>query len=1283
MGKKNHKTPHPKPKKTNLFRFFWAVLKHNWPVGILILFPLALAYLNFDSNTFLTGWDNLHPEFNLGLDFQRNFFGVWQEYRSTGLLAGQAHAADLPRLLIIYLLKFLSTPTNFIRYLTTFLPLLVGPVAVYFLIQEILHESKQTGKVIKTGAFLAGLYYILNLSTLQTFFIPFETFTWFYGTLPLILLFYLKYLKHPSLGKLLLILLISFFSGTAFFVETIFIVLFLCLLPFAIEFFLSSKKKLGSLKNIVLGVTSLTIPQLYWLIPVVFYVKTNAIFTTQNRINLISSPETYFRNLEFGNLQNVFLLKSYLFKFLDLGLNGKYDYLLSVWRNHLSFGFISLIGYAIFVIIAMGVYFSLKEKFAWNKSFLSILLICLFFLLGGGLLINNTIPLVGELFRSPFTKFSIPLSLTFSYFFAIGVIFLLDIFSFLDTRLTYNFTLYSVVIALVVYMSPAFSGNFISKSMRVAIPNEYFELFSYLDTQPKEARIANFPQNTFWGWNYYNWGYRGSGFIWYGIKQPILDRAFDVWEKTSQDYYEELSSALFSQNKSEFDKVINKYNVTYLLVDKSIIAPDTKASLGLDYLYSLLKDNPNYKLEKSFGDNLFLYRNLNQKTTNFLSLSSPLSRGDREGFLESSVLSFPLRPSTNWYSKAGFLNTNVTLPTPSTDSSAPNTLAIPSLSKTENLLPYKIEYKKVSSNLSIRLTPIVPTFFLNKKQIDLSIKPQTISIPVSEFNKNYILSINSQYIPFELPSEINDFPNYYPLTEIYLPTQKSFEFNLYNGIPTEQLPLINSLANNVPKQCYTNKANRKIEKILSPRSVTLLGTDLVACLSTDLPNIVSNQLLAISFVYYSPTLTTANINITDENFGTSNTSQPLDPSNTPRFAQIFSKANINNKQLNLILEASETKSIQEVTYKDVYLSTHESIFEASVFLNQIPEKKISLTEAENNLQISLPNTKTQFDISQISSSNALFPESRNCDQFNKGDTVKIVNTNNILYQSRDANECDFLNLRHFSHSLNYLIGIDAKNNKGLPLTTCFENHATRRCDVFERLTDANSTQYLLQPVSNPQESNGYTLHLFNQSLGNRITENQLNSITIQPFPLTFLRSIAMLSPDSQSGKDITVSENQNKSDTRELLSEISSTHPAEFLYTISLNQNPALSREGAGKGFDSPNLYQTSSSYWKAFILPESYKNLNPWQLTLKILLNYKSLPQLEKINNDQWYNTWNTSVIASLVLEPKQSQTTNITIIYLPQYLEFFGFAILFFTSIGLLIVSLIKQTVHKKTSK
>ncbi len=1235
MSKKSKKI-YSAPKR-NFFAKPIAFFVDLWPVLALLTISLLLCFLNFDSGTFLTGWDNLHPEFNSAIYLKRSFFAVWQEYQGTGLLGGMAHAADLPRVLFIYLVSLLNlVPVNFIRYFTTFLPLVLGPIGVYFLLKKIFSHTKLSHKTIQISTFLASLYYLLNLSTLQTFFIPFETFTWFYGSIPFIIYFLIIYYEQPTITKFLRLFLVSFLAGTAFYVETLFIVFLLCLAPFLIEKLTSGKKHLQNLAHTTSSFFAILLPHLYWLFPIIFFVFTNATITTQSRINSISSIETYYRNLEFGNIGSLAYLKSYLFKYLDLGINNKYDYLLSPWLSHLNSPLILVLGAIFFILILLGIYYSFKTKFAWSRSFISIILICYFFLLGGGLLLNSTFPLLGELLRSPFTKFSLPLAFAYTYFFAIGVVFLLDIFSFLDSKLTYNLTLFTIFFLLIIYTSPGFSGNFISKSMRVAIPPQYFELFSYLDTKPADLRIANFPQHTFWGWNYHTWGHRGSGFTWYGIKQPILDRAFDVWEKTSEDYYQELSTALYSQNTEEFDRVINKYNVAYLLIDTSIIAPDTKATTGINYLDRVLATSGQYELEKTFSENLLLYKNKNHTTQNFLDVK-PIPEP------KTNLLDFSLRPNQNWYEKAGFINTNTTVSSQS--------LTIPSLSQTEELLPYRIEFAYSGKSLSLRLTPIVPVFFLNQKQQDLAIKPQTINIPVSTQTKKFILELNGNYYAFDLPSELTDFGNYYYLTENYLPTQKSFDLTLYNGIPTEQYPLINSLINSNPTQCYIQKENRKLEKIVSPRSVSLLGTDIVSCLSTPLPPVRSDQLLAISFTYHSPTLLTANVNVSNETFGTTNISQPFEPSNTPKRAQVFTKPSPQNKQVNLILEAEETKTIQEITYKDVYLSSHDPIFEASIKTANIPEKKLELAENNNELQISLPITKTSLDILQTTQSNGLFPEDRNCDQFNKGETVKIVNEDHILYQSRGAIECDYLNLRHLPHSLNYLIGFDVQTTRGLPLTTCLENHSTRRCDVYERLVKTNGIQYLLQPIKNPGEQDGFTLHFFNQSLGKRITENKLKSISIHPFPLNFLQNITTQKSDDTS-------KNKNE-DTNNY--EITTTHPAEFLYTAKITCKDNCQESTL-------NLYQTRSPYWVAYTFSAEYLQLNSLQLTWKIIQNYKTLSSLTT-NNSNWYNSWNL---------PEDSSEVNLVIVYLPQYLQFIGLTILLLT----LLISL-PLALHHKTKK
>src|SRR3972149_8698891 len=87
---------------------------------ILGLITLVLSYLNFQPGTWLSGWDNLMPELNSGLNIQRTLSVAWQQYQGLGLLGGMAHAADLPRQLLIFCLLRVGVTASFIRYLGPF-----------------------------------------------------------------------------------------------------------------------------------------------------------------------------------------------------------------------------------------------------------------------------------------------------------------------------------------------------------------------------------------------------------------------------------------------------------------------------------------------------------------------------------------------------------------------------------------------------------------------------------------------------------------------------------------------------------------------------------------------------------------------------------------------------------------------------------------------------------------------------------------------------------------------------------------------------------------------------------------------------------------------------------------------------------------------------------------------------------------------------------------------------------------------------------------------------------
>lgn len=178
-----------------------------FPIGIIfVVFMLAAA--NFSPNLWLTGWDNLHPEFAFDVNIQRSFFAVWQEYQGLGLLGGMAHAADLPRQLLLLPLSIIF-PANLLRQIYFFLMLAVGSLGLYFLLVNKFLSSLQNNRRELVG-FLGSIFYLLNLGTLQTFYAPFESFVTQYGLLPWLFLTAFTYINQPTRKNLLFLIIVNF-----------------------------------------------------------------------------------------------------------------------------------------------------------------------------------------------------------------------------------------------------------------------------------------------------------------------------------------------------------------------------------------------------------------------------------------------------------------------------------------------------------------------------------------------------------------------------------------------------------------------------------------------------------------------------------------------------------------------------------------------------------------------------------------------------------------------------------------------------------------------------------------------------------------------------------------------------------------------------------------------------------------------------------------------------------------------------------------------------------------
>jgi len=578
-------------------------LKKFLPVVFLVFVLSALFITNYTPGTYLTGWDNLMPELNLGVNIKRSLLAVWQEYQGLGLVGGMGHATELIRQLIIFPLNLIF-PVSFIRYFWHFSMLTLGTLGVYFILGQISLNKNKTFNLLPRV--LGALFYLLNFGTIQFFWPPYEAFSTFWGFFPWLIFSFWNLIKKNNKRSLYVFIILNILATPSFYIPTLFVVYLLCLAGVS----LGSKKPLPlSFK----GFFIIFIINAFWLLPFLYYLLTNLNNTQEAIANQISTEETFLRNQGRGTIKDFLLMRGYYYDFPDRDVS-----LMETWHNHFEKTGILLLGYFLGGIAVFGLLLTLIRKHL-NGFSLGIFIIWLLGLIA--LLsaippfeqINDIlrhIPLINQVFRSPFTKFIVPTAFAFAYFFAISVQSLADIkIRFFESNKLLNFVIAGVlVIMLGIYSSPAFSGNFIYPKMRVDIPGEYLELIEYLKDKPSMARIANLPQGDFWGWTLYRWGGRGSGFIWYGIEQPILDRAFDVWSLNNEQYYWELSYALQTQNISLIENIFDKYFIEYVLFDDNVFFPGEKeyAKISLN-TKKLLEDSEKLKKVAEFG-NLTLYR---------------------------------------------------------------------------------------------------------------------------------------------------------------------------------------------------------------------------------------------------------------------------------------------------------------------------------------------------------------------------------------------------------------------------------------------------------------------------------------------------------------------------------------------------------------------------------------------------------------------------------------------------------------------------------------------------
>ncbi len=566
-------------------KLFWFKQKlvDFWPQILIGLIWLLIAVTNIlPQNDWLLGYDNLAPELNLPLAWQRSLHGVWQNYRGLGVTNSVMDGADLTRLPIVALIKVLLG-TRQVRWAWCLIMLLTGTLAAFSLTKFLLNlifikAKKNLSLIIKVAGLTTALFYLFNPATVQFFYAPLETFASFYGFLPLILWVFGRYLRDNSWANLGWLILVATLASSAFYVQTFFVVLMMVTVVFGLGL---TKVKLWRIytKRVVFGLITIIIANSFWLLPLIITTLGQGNDVLISKQNRVSTPQVQEMNYTYGNLAQVITLQSYWSANLEYNVtDGDYTPYLGQWQNYWQKPLVRLSGYLLFAASLISYLWTLAKPQNNRQLLLGLLILMAMSVAmlsaGNGLIIGlpfrlaSHLPLFQQLFRVAFTKWSTVASL----FYGLGLSLLIVNFYLWKRQLYWSLTIAGLAISLTVVTGALiFNGQLFGWQVKVPLPKTYQELATWMNKQPHDQTIVYLPMPNFWGWLFYDWGYRGSGFFWQMIPQATLDRNFDVWSLINQTAYQQLNLAIERNDSELFAQVIKKYNLGLAIVDDSII----------------------------------------------------------------------------------------------------------------------------------------------------------------------------------------------------------------------------------------------------------------------------------------------------------------------------------------------------------------------------------------------------------------------------------------------------------------------------------------------------------------------------------------------------------------------------------------------------------------------------------------------------------------------------------------------------------------------------------------
>lgn len=1216
---------------------------------VILFAVISLVYaINYSPNTSLIGWDNLPVELNPVVNIQKNWGSVWQEYQGLGLVAGNAHAVEFLRSIFVLLLTYIL-PTQLIRYFVHYLYILVGVLASYALFRGL--------NTTRWASILGALFYFFNIGTVQNFYVPFEPFSAFFAFLPLALLSVHSVLKaaKASVKQVAILSIVFLFLTFAFQVPTLFIVFSLILFLVSVVW-LFTRKPLDS-KNIVNAVLRLSIVwvvyivvNLFWLLPFFYSLSINLDTRGESLTTRLSTENVRYQGLAYANIKDVSLLRGFWYSNIDyLPHQEGFGYMLQPWISWFDNPIISIIGYGFSILAFVGLIVSIVKKRSGAYIFIPILLISLFFFFGSngvsGRLFDfvvSIVPAIGEAFRFAFTKWIVPLCLAFSFFLAEFLHFLFRKLKKYDSKKFVTLGAALMVMGIMFfYTFPYFTGNLFYQYNKFSIPSEYRQTMKFFSENESIAhkRIALLPVNSIWGWYFTDWGYRGSGFIWFGIPQAVLSRTFDVWNLRNEQFYNEFQYGIYSENPELLKFVLNKYQIDYLVLDENVIMPNADKSVFYEGTKELLSAINNIELVNKFGSISIYKVNLSSPVSNYLY--APPVYNNVEG-----EYSFSNIDPSYIYKQA----VTVTDAENSTD---------------KNLYPFADD-KKLAAELTNGNVLTIENPFEGEKILEIpsyinegnslikadlledSVKvdylyPQVLSGDrvLHSLNGSYTYPINvSRGTDYGILLGTKVLDDSQPSLNTYIPSNSSLI--VFNNVASSVGNISEQIYSSELYDCAGAEGGKEADKY--PGSIKIFSNDKPTCVR--FPTIQSSpggRVYKVSFNYKA--IEGSRIYYCLRNSETSKCENQISGFEVPQtegYSQYTDYVYVDHGgdlYFELILDVEdELLSYYEASVRDVSIESHEIleiipiIYPVKVYEDV---QQVALSDEDFPVRLVLPELSAT-EMTYEPGSAFYNPDVKNCDQFSEKDFGRKFDSQNGAYEyySTAAISCDNIKADFIDSNNSYLLTFNSRNIRGKGLDICVSGHEFDKCLIQDRLKGEGSESFILPSYPGAR---GVGIYIENQSIGSYETRNTLLGVSARTIPYTTLKGIHL----------------KGKPDLRPVPNGISiQSAEKAFSYKYAVRV-----RKNATAGNDTKGLIVLNQSYEKGWGL---YKEEGCLMGIMTPLTCQKA--EAEHVLAKNWANGW---VVPSV--------DAGYLILFWPQYLQFAGYSVLGLGALAVTILGLI----------